>query len=221
MDHEHLARRGRERLADAVQDAAADGDVVARVAAHGDGRRVGHACSSADCAVCAHATISATTPASGPERRVEGRRRRPPRRGRAARRRSAATARSGRRRPAADGRCRGCDRRRCAGRPSAGRRGARARSARVSGSRTAPPPRATTPPCRERLARPLRARSRGSALRRSARTARDRAVLAHDDLVGVGEGLPERAGDAASDARLARAHRPDQDDRATGRGHAR
>ena len=73
---EHLAGCGRQRFAEGRQDAVAHRDVVARVAAHRDRRRVGHfgsvrSLSASHASSCrsvrsAHATISSTTSWSGP-----------------------------------------------------------------------------------------------------------------------------------------------------------
>ena len=84
----------------------------------------------------------------------------------------------------------------------------------MSASSTAPPPSETTPPRREAFAH--RGALEGAEVRLAVRARRAAGIgpCSRDDGdVGVDERTSERLGDAASDAGLARAHRPDEDDR--------
>ena len=217
---------GGERLADAIQDAAADDDVVAGVAGHGDRRGLAHACSSAFCVVLRPGDDLGDDAASGPDGGVErdvgdffvraatlGEDRLP-----AGDRVLAVQQRPVRTVDAAASRR--------AATPSGSTTRCAPRSARVAASSIAPPPRATTPPPVEGFGH------RGALELPEARLAEafedlgDRTVIADDQLVGVDEAHAERPRDTTADARLARAHRSDQDDRTAGRvprerGHAR
>ena len=204
-----LRAAGGKRLADAVQDAAADGDVVAGVAGDRDRRRLGHACCSASSRPRDDRVDHGL---QRPARRVEGHVgdlvvQAAPRRHDALPARDRVVVLQKRPRRVAD--ASGDD-------PRLDRsRTTRCAPGRRASPHPAPPRRraTTTPPVASAAdhGRPLeRAEVRLRRARR--RSARDRAVLAHDALCRCRRRDAERPGDAAADARLARAHRPDQDE---------